>query len=503
MRLQLNSDLTGTRIDLPHPIYKAENDRAPLQVVLEPGENLRMKFRYNELVDADLLLAGAAGLQRGHIRLGGLPSALPEEPGVLLNGQLASELIAEDWWLAWQRISRYQSGLAASVQGAADNPLQNIDLTLGEVIAWGMPMGITSVRGQQREQYWDFGVDSDLLRGRIELPHGSGPLRAVLDYLHLPEPEPAADADAGNDSLAGTEPAELPAVDMTIGELFIGGRHWGSWNFSGRPQPRGWWLEIRDADLHGLKLRGELLWQHQQGSHQTTLQGLQFSSDNLGRLQRGLRQIPVIEGREMEGTAEFSWPGSPMAFNIAGLRGAVKLRIRDGALVSEGAGALRAFGVLNVNSMSRRLKLDFSDLYQSGVAFDTLRASARLEDGILTFTEPLIVDGPSGRFQTSGSTSLLDETLNMKLAVTLPVTSSLPMVAVLAGFAPPVAASIYVTEKLIGDELSRFTSTSYDISGTWREPDMKLNRAFDNQVDGSQRRSLKQRIKSIFGLEDN
>ena len=183
--------------------------------------------------------------------------------------------------------------------------------------------------------------------------------------------------------------------------------------------------------------------------------------------------------------------------------GTVSWRIRNGSLISDSAGALRAFGVLNVNSMSRRLKLDFSDLYQSGVAFDTLRGSARLEQGVLTFTEPLLVDGPSGRFQTSGSTNLVDETLNMKLAVTLPVTSSLPMVAILAGFAPPVAASIYVTEKLIGDELSRFTSTSYDIGGTWSEPDMRLKRAFDNQVDGSESRSLKQRILSIFGLEDD
>ena len=185
------------------------------------------------------------------------------------------------------------------------------------------------------------------------------------------------------------------------------------------------------------------------------------------------------------------------------MAGSLSLRIRNGSLVSDSAGALRAFGVLNVNSMSRRLKLDFSDLYQSGVAFDTLRGSARLEQGVLTFTEPLLVDGPSGRFQTSGSTNLVDETLNMKLAVTLPVTSSLPMVAILAGFAPPVAASIYVTEKLIGDELSRFTSTSYDIGGTWSEPEMTLRRAFDNQVDGSESRSLKQRILSIFGLEDD
>lgn len=523
LRFRLQSDLTGTRIDLPYPMGKDELTMAPLQVELEPGDGLRMKFRYNELVDADLLLAGAE-LQRGQIHLGGLPAHLPEQPGVTLSGQLATELIAEDWWQAWQRISDYQQQHNTAVQqaggsGADTNPLQRIELSLGQVLAWGMPLGVTNVQGQQQQQRWDFNIDSQLLRGLVQIPHGTGPLLAELDYLHFPHSDaepPAATAETASgvpadtpvaitaaDPLQEVDPQDLPALDLTVAEVFAGARQMGRWSFSSRPAGQGLQVQIHDGDIHGLSLRGQLDWQYQDGRHSTALTGLTFSSKNVGAIQRGFRQVPVVEGDELEGSGEFRWDGSPLGYNLASMTGTVSWRIRNGSLISDSAGALRAFGVLNVNSMSRRLKLDFSDLYQSGVAFDTLRGSARLEQGVLTFTEPLLVDGPSGRFQTSGSTNLVDETLNMKLAVTLPVTSSLPMVAILAGFAPPVAASIYVTEKLIGDELSRFTSTSYDIGGTWSEPDMRLKRAFDNQVDGSESRSLKQRILSIFGLEDD
>ncbi|QQD22375.1 TIGR02099 family protein [Oceanospirillaceae bacterium ASx5O] len=514
LRFRLQSDLTGTRIDLPYPVGKDVDAVAPLQVVLQPGDGLRMQFRYNELVDADLLLEGSE-LQRGQIHLGGLPASLPAEPGVLLSGQLATELIAEDWWDAWQRISHYQQqqAVAGAYSDAAgsSNPLQRIDVTLGQVLAWGMPMGVTDVLGQQQPQRWDFNVDSQLLRGLVQIPHADGPLRAELDYLHFPHSDEEAAASTAaattdpvdNDPLQTVNPQDFPALDLKVAEVFAGDRQMGRWDFSSRPAGQGLQVQIHDSDIHGLRLQGQLDWQYQDGRHSTVLSGLSFGSKNVGAIQRGFRQVPVVEGSELEGSGEFRWAGSPLAYNVATMAGNVALRIRDGSLVSDGAGALRAFGVLNVNSMSRRLKLDFSDLYQSGVAFDTLRGSARLEQGVLTFTEPLLVDGPSGRFQTSGSTNLMDETLNMKLAVTLPVTSSLPMVAILAGFAPPVAASIYVTEKLIGDELSRFTSTSYDIGGTWSEPDMRLKRAFDNQVDGSESRSLKQRILSIFGLEDD
>ena len=129
-----------------------------------------------------------------------------------------------------------------------------------------------------------------------------------------------------------------------------------------------------------------------------------------------------------------------------------------------------------------------------------MKGAASIEQGVLTLSEPITVDGPGGKFLTSGMTNLNTTELDMKLAVTFPVTTTLPLVAVLAGFAPPVAASIYVTERLIGDELERFTSASYTISGTWEEPDVKLNKAFDNDVEGKKSRGFMDRVLSIFGL---
>jgi uncharacterized protein YhdP len=73
-------------------------------------------------------------------------------------------------------------------------------------------------------------------------------------------------------------------------------------------------------------------------------------------------------------------------------------------------------------------------------------------------------------------------------------------VAVLAGFAPQIAGAIYVTEKLIGEELEQFTSASYTVSGTIEDPDMKIDQAFDNTLEGKESRSFKDRVLDIFGL---
>ncbi|MEC8443054.1 MAG: AsmA-like C-terminal region-containing protein, partial [Pseudomonadota bacterium] len=241
-------------------------------------------------------------------------------------------------------------------------------------------------------------------------------------------------------------------------------------------------------------------WVLREGQHATRLSDLDVTADNVAKVQQAFRLQPVVEGRDLKSQVALSWLGSPAGFNTRTLDGDVTLRISKGKVNAEGAAALKAFGALNFNSLFRRLRLDFSDLVGSGMAFDVMKGSAHIEQGMFTFTEPLTVDGPGGKFLTSGSSDLNLETLDMKLAVTFPVTGTLPLVAVIAGFAPPVAASIYVTERLIGDELERFTSASYSITGTWTEPQAKLNKAFDNSVEGKTNRGFLDRVLSIFGL---
>ena len=149
------------------------------------------------------------------------------------------------------------------------------------------------------------------------------------------------------------------------------------------------------------------------------------------------------------------------------------------------------------------MQLDFSDLYEQGVVFDVLKTRLSFDNGIATFVDSLWIDGPSAKFQSSGQVNFNTEEIDQKLVVTFPITSSLPLVAVLAGLAPQIAGAIYVTEKLIGEELEQFTSASYTVSGTIENPKMKIDQAFDNELEGKESRSFKNRFLDIFGLGDD
>lgn len=510
VQLTLDSDLLGTHIDLPAPLGKTLDQSQDLMVTLEPKHDLRFAVQYGRVLNAVMAL-NADGLDRGQVYLGEGRAFLPSDVGVQVRGAWQETLDGEAWWDTWLYLSALlddeaaQASLAGTHEVDDDhNPLRSVDIRVANIDLWGIPSGLAHIRAQQDWNEWRIQVDSPLASGNITLLPTDDPIQANMTYIHFPETmddpaELAAHHGRAPDPLAAMVPNELPAMALQVDEVFIGGYNLGRWQVSSVPVADGLQVTIHDSDMRGMRVVGDMDWWLRDGQHITRLDTLQLSSRNLGAVQRAFRMEPLIEGRDMRASLQLEWQGSPLSFNTESLSGLSVLRIENGTMVTDGAGALKAFGALNFSSISRRLKLDFSDLYETGVAFDLLRGRARIEQGQLTLTEPLLVDGPGGKFLLSGRSNLNDTTLDMKLAVTFPVSSTLPLVAIIAGMAPPVAASIYVTEKLIGDEISRFTSASYVLKGTWQEPELRLNQAFDNQVDGRQRRSFSQRVLSIFG----
>ena len=549
----LSSSLDGTRIDYPYPLGKtAEDDQHALNVRIEPGRETRIKLNYDQRIRA-VFAMDDQGLNRGQVYLGDHEPFLGSDPGVDILGEVPETIRAEEWWAKWQELlplaeaeqARAAQSVAQNVSGIASssgtgagssassdtataNPLRNVEITLADVMAWDLPARETRIKARHDLGDWIFEFESPLAKGTTLIHSDDSPVDIDLEYLHLPAAEDAssdsAHAEGGevegseavkpsddevlaavlaNDALKDMVPADLLPMNLNMAEFFVGGWNFGRWKMSSKPIENGIAVSILESDLKGLSFTGDFRWLQDDEGHKTAIDLLNIKGKDLARVQKSFRQDVILEGEKLTSAARLSWQGSPMAFNSQSLDGLVSLKVEKGTWKTEGAGALKAFGALNFRSISRRLQLDFSDLYQSGLAFDVMRAKARIEGGLLTFAEPLVVDGPGAKFLSSGSTNLNDGTLDMKFAVTFPVTDTLPLVAVLAGFAPQVAGAIYVTEKLIGDELEQFTSASYDVRGTWSKPDMKIRGAFDNEVDGKRVRSFKERFLSIFGLEES
>jgi uncharacterized protein (TIGR02099 family) len=513
LSLTINSELAGVNIDTPAPFGKKSEDTIPFQLSVKSARDMRLSFIYGDWANG-VMVFDHGELSRGQIYLGTTQAYLPSDDGLRINGNLPVKINAKAWWDLWNDIVPTRATAAASGESESSSEskvseeplLTHIDISAPNVNAWETPMGATHIIGNYKWEQWQFNITSDLVKGDIILSDGDEPIELVLDYIHIPIGDELKDesikfgSNEVKDSLQDIDPGLIPALNLKVEEIFSGTSNFGRWDLTIRQTPDFTQVHINDSLSKAFKIQGDINWSFNEEGHKTHLELMRISSDNIGDSQRAFRMPAAIESENARFDIDMSWAGSPLKFNYETLNGLAKVSIKDGVLVSDNAAALKIFGVLNFSSIKRRLKLDFSDLYKSGVVFDRLKARMSIEDGVATLVDPLIVTSPSAKFLASGTVDFNTEVVNQKLVVTFPIGSSLPLVAVIAGLAPAIAGAIYVTEKLIGEELEKFTSASYTVTGTMDNPKLTIDQAFDNNLDGKESRSFTNRILDIFGL---
>lgn len=475
-RLRINSDLRGTRIDLPAPLGKpAEEARSASWKMSLGGAERRYSLNYAGL--ASLKYAAPAGqlaAGRGELRLGGEAARLPQELGLHVRGQLG-----ELDWSAWQaQQARYGGDSQSQTLGSL---LQSVELGVGRFTAGNLSLEQLQIDLRRAGQGWRLQLDNPQLKGSVVVPTNKAtPLRVELERLRLParasdELAPAP-ASAAPDPLAQIDPHALPPMDVTIRSLYRGEERLGRWRFRSRPSGAGARFDQLDLDLMGLHVEGSLDWQASGATRRSSYRGRLYG-DDLADVLLAWGYAPSISSKDFELAVNGSWPGSPAMAGLAHFSGSLDGQLRQGQLleVEGGATALRVFGLLNFNSIRRRLRLDFSDLFGRGLSYDRVSASLYGTDGVLLTREPLLLEGPSTRLELDGQLDVPQDRIAAKLRVTLPLSNNLPLAALLAG-AAPVAGALFIVDQLVGDRLSRVASVEYRVDGPWRDPQISLFR---------------------------
>ncbi|SDR71779.1 YhdP family protein [Pseudomonas oryzae] len=474
-RLRVNSDLQGVAIDLPAPLGKpAEQARSASWRMTLGGAERRYGFSYAGLAS----LSFAAPLEqlargRGELRLGGEAAQLPQELGLHIRGRLS-----EFDWAAWQAV---QARHAGDSQGQAlGSLLQSVELEIGRFTAGALTLEQLQVGLRRAAAGWRLALDNPQVKGNVVVPADkAAPLRVELERLRLParaaaETEGTTPAAMPSDPLAGVDPRSLPALDVTILALYRGEERLGRWRFRSRPTAGGARFEQLDLDLMGLQVDGSLDWQGSGAASRSRFRGRLYGRD-VADVLLAWGYAPNISSESFELAVDGDWPGSPAMAGLKRFSGSLDGQLRQGQLleVEGGASALRVFGLLNFNSIRRRLRLDFSDLFGKGLGYDRISGRLYGTDGVLLTREPLVLDGPSTRLELDGQLDVAQDRIAARLRVTLPLSNNLPLAALLAG-AAPVAGALFIVDQLVGDRLSRVASVEYRVAGPWRDPQITL-----------------------------
>ncbi|MCI8209060.1 hypothetical protein AUC61_05865 [Pseudomonas sp. S25] len=474
--LRINSSLKGVAVDLPAPFGKPADTGldSEFRMTLQGAER-RFGFAYGKL--ANLAYAAAPGKLaegRGELFLGDGGAIVPEAKGLRVRGSLP-ELDVAPWQAMVNRYAGEDPG------GSAKQLVNNVDLQIGKLTAMGTTLDKASVQLKRSTDNWALSLDSQLAKGTATLPDAKGaPIGIDMLYVRLPAPDPAAVVvENAPDPLADVDPGKIPALDIKVTQLFQGEQLLGAWSLKVRPTATGLRLSDLNLGLKGMQLKGEGGWEGAPGATSSWYRG-NIEGKQLGDVLKAWGFAPTVTSESFELKADGRWPGSPAWVSLKRFSGSLDAKLETGQFVEVegGAQALRVFGLLNFNSIGRRLRLDFSDLLGKGLSYDRVKGLLVASDGVYVTRTPITLTGPSSNLELNGTLDMVKDRVDAKLLVTLPVTNNLPIAALIVG-APAIGGALFLVDKLLGDRVARFASVQYKVEGPWKEPKITFDKPFE------------------------
>lgn len=473
-QLRVESTLKGLAIDLPAPFGKSASEARYIdwRMTLQGAER-RYWLAYEDLLSLSLAAQpGAWAGGRGQLLLGKGQASLPASPGLVVNGRLG-ELDWDVWQAALKRYAPAQSPVSSDF-------VRSVAVQVERFQGFGVTLKGLDARLRRVAAAWQVQLDSDLLSGQVRLPDEAGaPLVATLTRLQLPASKPADPAaPPAADPLASVDPRQIPALDLSIEQVLQGDSPLGALALKARPTASGVTFTDLSIDLKGLLVTGGLTWEGAPGASRSSYQG-RLKGGDLAAVLTAWQYAPSVTSKNFRVSVTGNWPGSPLNFNMRHLSGRVEVRLSNGQFLEVKGGSaatLRIFGLLNMNSLARRLRLDFSDLTDKGLAYDKVEGVLQGSDGQFTTAVPLTLSGPS-TVVVDGQLNMRQQTVDTRIRVTLPVASNLPLAALIIG-APAVGGAWFVADKLLGGKMSSLTSVEYRAVGPLDDPTVSFVKPF-------------------------
>jgi uncharacterized protein YhdP len=261
-------------------------------------------------------------------------------------------------------------------------------------------------------------------------------------------------------------PRSLPALDFAAGDLSWLGWHLGAVHAVLGKHDDGVTLDALTTFSPSFKIDARGAWRGQEGGlgH---ISGALTSTDVKATLTQ-LGYADVISARSGQVDFDLGWVGAPTADALREMTGHVQIAMEKGQLLGVKPGAGRVLGLASIAALPRRLALDFSDLTEKGLAFDTARGGFEFRGGN-AYTDDSLIKGPAAEIGIIGRIGIKAKDYDQTAEVTGSISNTFPIAGALAG-GPVVGAAVLLFTQVFKQPLNGLTRAYYRITGGWDNP---------------------------------
>ena len=124
--------------------------------------------------------------------------------------------------------------------------------------------------------------------------------------------------------------------------------------------------------------------------------------------------------------------------------------------------------MLSLQSLPRRLTLDFRDVFSQGFAFDFVRGDVSIEHGKAS-TNNLQMSGVNAAVVMEGSADIARETQDIKVVV-VPEINAGTASLIAAAINPALGVGSFLAQLFLRRPLMEAATQEFHIDGTWADP---------------------------------
>jgi uncharacterized protein YhdP len=460
-QFEVESDLSGLGIDAPRPFAKPPEELRPTRVALDlprPGQT-RLGIATGS---ARALLEFARSndqrwrLERGAARFDGQAPARPTRPGLHVGGDWPEFDLAE--WLALRTDAPGDTRLG--------DWLGPVDVHLDKVRVVGFELLDVTAALRPAGGGWTIDTSGPMAEGRVTIPAdlaGGDPIDLAMQRLRLETPEGPGSAGEREE----TDPRELPSITARVEDFTWQGRRFGRLEADIARDPRGLRFDRLATRSDAFALQASGSWFAEPSGTRTRV-ALEFESEDLAAASRALGYRDAVEAERARLKADVGWSGGPDADALARMDGTVHLALGEGQLRSVKPGAGRILGLTSLIELPRRLSLDFRDVTDEGLAFDSVSGDFELRAGS-AYTQNLLLEGPAVDIGVVGRTGLAAQDYDQTIIVSGNPSGPITIAGALAG-GPVGAAGALLFSQLFKGQLQGLARAYYRVTGPWSEP---------------------------------
>ncbi|WP_371193529.1 YhdP family protein [Glaciecola sp. SC05] len=479
---ELQSTLDKVSSQLPAPLQKQSEQALPLSINAS-GNNIASEITLQ--LDRDVRFEGILPhkerqFSRAHLALG-----QTDFVGMGVGFSISANLpfIDTEKWVA--SVAALVGGLQQSERSILSSP-ERIFAQADQLLLAGTRITDVNVTAKRLDRDWLLEIDADQMRGTADISSDwvSKGVRIDADYIKLNDIDFSVAATQAEREI---DPKTMPNIKFNCAACEIANIDLGRVTLEAEPNNDG--LEITrlliESENGTINALGQ--WYQRHSDHYTFIAG-DLLSDDFGRLLSNFGLDSGVKDSEANIDFALTWKDSPMDFGFEQLDGQIEWSLTDGYLTEVSDKGSRIFTLLSLNSLVRKLSLDFRDVFAKGFFYDDMKGSIQITDGKAD-TRDTAIDGAAGDIEIYGYTDLVSKELNYNVSFTPNVTGNLPVLVYFFTVSPPSALAALAIDQVL-TSAKVISNVNYSVSGTIDDPVLIETGRQSTEVELPTRRDL-------------